>query len=96
MVSHDLQDQRMTRMDHFFASVASLMSNLLRSCVESSIGDLVDLMETYLDGNAYTGDYRIMRELGLPTKPMLVQFYLVRICIPSIDIYQAINIDAFN
>ena len=44
-------------MDRFFESVASLMSNLLRSCVENSLADLLELMETYLDGNQYDSLY---------------------------------------
>ncbi|XP_062599902.1 dynein axonemal heavy chain 3-like [Saccostrea cucullata] len=36
---------RMKKMDRFFNSIASLMSNLLRSCVINSIYDLVDLIE---------------------------------------------------
>ena len=47
----------MDKMDRFFESVASLMSTLLRSCIENSLADLVDLMETYLDGNQYEGMY---------------------------------------
>lgn len=72
------QEQRMNRMDHFFASVSSLMSNLLRSCVENSIHDFVDIMENYLEGNDYEGDYNIMKDLGLPSKLVPIQFFLVR------------------
>lgn len=65
-------------MDHFFASVASLMSNLLRSCVINSILDLVDLVEEYYQGNKYEGEYNIMDGLALPLKIHPVKFFMVR------------------
>ncbi|XP_067934548.1 dynein axonemal heavy chain 3-like [Watersipora subatra] len=52
---------RAQRMDNFFNSVASLMSNLLRRAVERSLDDLVDMMQMYVDGNNYSGDYHIFR-----------------------------------
>ena len=67
----------MNRMDHFFGCVVSLMSGLLRTCVENSIKDLVCLLEEYLDGNDYEGEYHIFGDLGLPTKLLPVQFFLV-------------------
>ena len=64
-------------MDHFFNSVATLMSNLLRSCVTNSIYDLVDLVEEYWEGNRYDGEYDIMKDLGLPQKLHPVTFFMV-------------------
>ncbi|XP_059151071.1 dynein axonemal heavy chain 3-like [Physella acuta] len=59
------KEARIQMMDHFFNCVASLMSGLLRKCVETSLQDLVDLVECYHDGNLYEGDYSIMDGLGL-------------------------------
>ncbi|XP_023932407.1 dynein heavy chain 3, axonemal [Lingula anatina] len=64
----DSAELRMDKMDHFFNSAASLMSNLLRSVVKKSMFDLVDLLEQYADGNAYEGEYNIMAGFGLPQK----------------------------
>ena len=72
------QALRMVKMDHFFASVASLMSNLLRSCVTNSIYDLVKLVEEYYEGNKYDGTYNIFQGLALPQKIHLVHFFMVR------------------
>ena len=72
-----LQELRTEKMEHFFESVSSLMSNLLRSCVEKSIYDLVDLVEEYFTGNSYEGAYNIMKDLGLPLKPHVVHFFMV-------------------
>ena len=70
----------MDRMDHFFNSVASLMSNLLRSCVENSIMDLVVLLEEYHEGNEYSGEYSIFKDLGLPSKIHPVTLFMVISC----------------
>ena len=67
----------MDKMDRFFESVASLMSNLLRSCVENSLAELVELMETYLDGNQYTGTYEIFNGLATPELIHPVTVFLV-------------------
>ncbi|XP_069141245.1 dynein axonemal heavy chain 3-like isoform X4 [Argopecten irradians] len=67
---------RMVKMDHFFASVSSLMSNLLRSCVTNSVLDLVDLVEKYYEGNKYEGVYNIMEGLALPQKMHPVKFFM--------------------
>ena len=67
----------MDRMDHFFNSVASLMSNLLRTCVENSIMDLVALLEEYHEGNEYSGEYSIFKGLGLPSKMHPVTLFMV-------------------
>jgi len=64
-------------MDHFFNSVACLMSNLLRSTVKNSIYDLVDLVEEYFEGNKYEGDYSIFHGLALPQKIHPVRFFMV-------------------
>jgi dynein heavy chain len=68
---------RVKKMDKFFNSIASLMSNLLRSCVINSIYDLVDLIEEYDDGNSYVGEYKLFGGLALPTKIHIVHFFLV-------------------
>ena len=72
-----LQELRLDKMDHFFNSVATLMSNLLRSCVTNSIYDLVDLVEEYWEGNKYEGKYDIMKDLALPQKLHPVKFFMV-------------------
>ncbi|XP_052058680.1 dynein axonemal heavy chain 3-like isoform X1 [Mytilus californianus] len=72
----DNQELRTEKMEHFFESVSSLMSNLLRSCVQKSIYDLVDLVEEYFTGNNYEGAYNIMKDLGLPLKPHVVHFFM--------------------
>ena len=69
----------MDRMDHFFNSIASLMSNLLRSCVQNSIMDLVDLLEEYKNGNDYSGEYNVFRGLGLPSMVHPVTLFMVGI-----------------
>ncbi|KAK7101862.1 hypothetical protein V1264_020178 [Littorina saxatilis] len=70
------QDERIEKMDRFFGSIASLMSNLLRRCVRASIKDLVHLVEEYYQGNAYEGQYNIMAGMGLPNVQHLVHFFL--------------------
>ena len=75
----------MDRMDRFFDSVASLMSNLLRSCIENSLADLLELMETYLDGNEYEGAYdpfaRFEERINLATPQLIhpVTIFLVSV-----------------
>lgn len=75
------QDNRLDYMDRFFSSIASLMSNLLRTCVQDSLSDLLTLIECYMDGNDYSGQYNIMTGLGLPTKIHMLKIYLVNICL---------------
>ncbi|XP_043569115.1 dynein axonemal heavy chain 3-like [Chiloscyllium plagiosum] len=65
---HDNEELRMVKMDHFFGSVATLTSNLLRSIVEGSLQELVQIFEVYQQGNSYEGDYPT-DSLGLPVKP---------------------------
>ena len=82
-------------MDHFFESIASLMSNLLRTCVENSIYDLVDLLEEYFEGNKYEGEYHIFKDLALPEKIHPVVLFLVgvkSISFPLMTLNQHYNI----
>ena len=72
------QGERLEKLDHFFGSVASLMSNLLRRCVRASIMDLVHLVEEYWEGNAYDGCYNIMAGMAVANVQHLVHFFLVR------------------
>jgi len=63
------------KMDHFFTSVASLMSRNLRSAVYSSIKDLVEFIEMYKLGNDYSGSF----ERCLPILPQPIVLTVVRI-----------------
>lgn len=72
-----LQPLRLDKMDQFFASVASLMSILVRSCIETSLQDLLSFVEDYLAGNAYEGTYDVFKGLGLPNKVLPITVYLV-------------------
>ena len=63
-------------MDHFFGSVATLMSTLLRSCLESSLENFAKLFEEYIAGNQYSGSYNASG-LALPTKPHPIVIFLV-------------------
>lgn len=65
-------------MDHFFNSIASLMSNLLRSVVNKSLIDLVNFMLQYKEGNDYTGEYHIFRGLAVPELKQPNTLILVR------------------
>ncbi|KAK3779700.1 hypothetical protein RRG08_013655 [Elysia crispata] len=69
-------EARSNKMEHFFNSVASLMSGLLRRAVERSITDLVDLVEIYLQGNDYNSSYNILSGLALPTLVHPVTFFM--------------------
>ncbi|XP_033642613.1 dynein heavy chain 3, axonemal-like [Asterias rubens] len=62
------EDTRMKHMDHFFSSVATLMSNCLRDGVKKSILDLCEWLEMYSDGNNYEGEY-VTSSLRLPVLP---------------------------
>ncbi|XP_032809855.2 dynein axonemal heavy chain 3-like isoform X2 [Petromyzon marinus] len=66
---------RTKRMDHLFGSVATLMSNLLRSIVAESLCDLVAVFEELSPGNDYSGEYP-RGELGLPTKPLPIILFM--------------------
>ncbi|XP_052779096.1 dynein axonemal heavy chain 3-like isoform X2 [Mya arenaria] len=73
---HDAEALRRVKMDHFFNSVACLMSNLLRSTVKNSVYDLVDLVEEYWEGNRYDGEYNIFQGLALPHKIHPVRIFM--------------------
>ena len=62
-------------MDHFFASVASLMSRNVRSAVYNSITDLVQFLGMYKLGNDFTGPF----ERSLPVLPQPIVLTVVRI-----------------
>jgi len=62
-------------MDHFFASVASLMSRNVRSAVYNSITDLVQFLGMYKLGNDFTGPF----ERTLPVLPQPIVLTVVRI-----------------
>lgn len=60
-------------MDNFFNSLATLMSNLVRSCVNKSISDLVEWVELYKEGSAYSGDYFVSDQwLAVRTQPIKI------------------------
>ena len=62
-------------MDHFFASVASLMSRNVRSAVYNSITDLVQFLGMFQQGNDFTGPF----ERSLPVLPQPIVLTVVRI-----------------
>ncbi|XP_038073730.1 dynein heavy chain 3, axonemal-like isoform X4 [Patiria miniata] len=62
------EDVRMDHMDHFFSSVATLMSVCLRDGVKKSVFDLCEWLEQYSDGNNYEGEYK-QTSLRLPVLP---------------------------
>ena len=62
-------------MDHFFASVASLMSRNVRSAVYNSITDLAQFLGMYKHGNDFTGPF----ERSLPVLPQPIVLTVVRI-----------------
>ncbi|MEE6480199.1 hypothetical protein FKM82_012486 [Ascaphus truei] len=70
-------DERLRRkkMDHFFCSLATLMSNLLRNIVEASLSDLVKMIETYSKGNRYEGNYP-SDNLWRPVKAPLILIFM--------------------
>ncbi|XP_071815449.1 dynein axonemal heavy chain 3-like isoform X3 [Apostichopus japonicus] len=72
----DDERERMEEMDHFFNSVATLMSNLARSCVERTIQDLVEWVELYEGGSAYSGDY-FQSDQWLAIRPQPIQIFMV-------------------
>ncbi|XP_062929153.1 dynein axonemal heavy chain 3-like [Mobula hypostoma] len=78
----DDKELRTTKMDHFFASIATLMSNLLRSIVEATLMELVHLFEQYGGGNRYEGEYPA-DSLGLPVKPHPITIFMR----PDMDSY---------
>ncbi|XP_070559259.1 dynein axonemal heavy chain 3-like isoform X5 [Ptychodera flava] len=66
---------RMNQMDHFFGSVATLMSNCLRNGVKRSMYDLVELLEQYSEGNDYGGDYYQCKH-RLPVVDHIITFFM--------------------
>ena len=69
------QETRVDKMDHFFSSVASLMSLNLRSAVYSSINDLVQFIEMYKHGNDFTEPF----ERSLPVLSQPITLTVVRL-----------------
>ena len=67
------QEGRVSKMDHFFASLACLMSRNLRSAVYASIEDLLRFLETYRGGNDYSGAFH----RSLPVRPQPVVLTVV-------------------
>ncbi|XP_063719575.1 dynein axonemal heavy chain 3-like [Symsagittifera roscoffensis] len=51
------KEQRCRQMEHFFCSVASLLSSQLRSVIFKTMEDLLNLLEGFSDGNEYEGEY---------------------------------------
>ena len=45
--------------------------------MESSIADMLDLLEEYWEGNQYEEDYHIFRGLALPQKVHPMTFFMV-------------------
>ncbi|CAH3192981.1 unnamed protein product, partial [Porites evermanni] len=67
------EESRVGKMDHFFASVASLMSRNVRSAVYNSVTDLVQFLGMYKHGNDFTGPF----ERSLPVLPQPIVLTLV-------------------
>jgi hypothetical protein len=64
-------------MDHFFGSISSLMSRLLRYIVENTVIDLVEFIENYSNGNRYEGIYDILSGLALPHLVIPIRVFFV-------------------
>lgn len=64
-------------MDHFFGSVSTLMSRLLRFMIERTITDFVAFIEKHKDGNNYEGVYDIFKGLALPTIVNPIRIFLL-------------------
>ena len=65
-------------MDRFFATIAALMSHLMRSLVEATLDDLSSFLTQYTDGNRYEGVYNFFSgELALPVKQLPFVFYFL-------------------
>ncbi|KAK1169287.1 dynein heavy chain 7, axonemal-like, partial [Acipenser oxyrinchus oxyrinchus] len=67
---------RMRKMAHFFGSIATLMSVMLRVVVAESLQELVSWLEGYGRGNEYQGGYP-HHSLGLPIKPHAIIMFMV-------------------
>ena len=72
-------------MDDFFNSVASLMSDLLRRCIQRSLDDLIAMMHLYKDGNNYKGEYHILRDLAVAKLKQPSTIFLVSILISAFE-----------
>ena len=68
-------------MDHFFASLACLMSRNLRSAVYASIEDLLQFLEVYKWGNDYSGEFK----RSLPVQPQPVVLTVVSFLIRNVS-----------
>ncbi|XP_068129764.1 dynein axonemal heavy chain 3-like [Hyperolius riggenbachi] len=81
------QDERLRRkkMDHFFCSLAALMSNLQRSLVKASLSDLVEMIETYGEGNSYEGNYP-PDDLWYPVRPHLIMVSM-KLLLKELDVH---------
>ena len=66
-------------MDSFFASVATLMSNNLRTLVEKSLDDLSDLFGVYKAGNKFEGTFT--RRLPVTPQPIAITVVSADNCI---------------
>ncbi|XP_073413059.1 dynein axonemal heavy chain 3-like [Dendrobates tinctorius] len=69
------EDLRRKKMDHLFCSLSTLMSNLQRHIVETSLTDLVEMIETYSEGNHYEGNHP-SDSLWYPVKPHLAFLFM--------------------
>lgn len=79
-----LQGLRRKKMDHLFCSLATLMSNLQRRIVETSLTDLVEMIETYCEGNHHDGNYPPDSQ-WYQVKPHLIFIFMV--CLISISFH---------
>ncbi|XP_053321162.1 dynein axonemal heavy chain 3-like [Spea bombifrons] len=96
LMPQDDERLRRRKMDHFFCSVATLMSNLLRNIVKASLADLVNMIETYGKGNRY---YRnsLPDHLWRPVKPNLIWIYMKPSLSESdVNIYPSVEEMAHN
>ncbi|XP_053575219.1 dynein axonemal heavy chain 3-like [Bombina bombina] len=75
IMPQDDEGLRRKKMDHFFHSLATLMSNLLRNIVEASVIDLVKTIEKYSEGSQYEGIYP-SDKLWHPVKPHLILIFM--------------------
>nr|XP_026694595.1 dynein heavy chain 3, axonemal isoform X2 [Ciona intestinalis] len=70
------QGNRMNGMDHFFGCLSTLMSNIIRELVRSSIHDVIRLFEHYRCGNKYDASYE-ESGFNLPTMPHPIKFFML-------------------
>nr|XP_015207526.1 PREDICTED: dynein heavy chain 3, axonemal-like [Lepisosteus oculatus] len=67
--------QRRRKMAHFFGSVATLMSRLLRKVLAQSLEELSTWLDVYSHGNRYIESYPVSH-LALPTKPQPITVFM--------------------